>query len=69
MIRRKKLWLEKAVPVHGFFYYIKEKVYKIDNSNPVEAMKPTDIFFALEGLEAVRKRFGMYIGQCLHQKV
>ena len=45
VIQTGMLWLDGSSG-HNFFYYIKEKsLYKTDNSNPVEAIKPTDIYF------------------------
>ena len=45
VIQTGMLWLDGSSG-HNFFYYIKEKsLYKTNNSNPVEAIKPTDIYF------------------------
>lgn len=45
VIQTGMLWLDGSSG-HNFFYYIKEKsLYRTDNSNPVEAIKPTDIYF------------------------
>ena len=59
VIQTGMLWLDGSSG-HNFFYYIKEKsLYRSNNSNPVEAIKPTDIYFGT-GDGMFRKAYSQY---------